>query len=1227
MSVLTLDEVLDALEIAYGSAHQLVEVDRDNGTFSLRSPGVAATDLSSLVTTLTGTDTYIPDWMPSSLRLEELVVTRTSDESGFAAAGVVLSSHGFPFSMGEHLSIDRAEIEFEYRFGHFTATIRGDARLTDLDVDLRVEAEVPAQIYSLRLAAPEDGDPTADPTASLYERMGVPHHGSGTPILRDFSITGSLVFGRYSGYLVIDDILHLDAIEIGRVHAAVELGAEPTAEIGCVAAITLGETRIEFDVEGFASRRGWRLLGEIGLEHSPTVDDLVAMLATKHDVEAPSLPTIIGAAGLKSLLVEVNTIDESQHFSCEVEWTESDAILTLDVRHEPGHLTVTGSLHVHDLVFDVHFDRDASSSTITGVYSSAGGTSVTLQELLVALGGDLADIDIPLTVDLHDAVFARHSINDKEQGASQSLVAVDLGLGVDLAALHGLPLVGSMLPAEASLKLALEATMSSAWTADDLTRVRPSLPNAMQLPATLTKGPHIAARVELGGQPIGDVIEVEARPGNGEVNSSPSRSVTNEGPAAKAAAALPADDYTWHELGAGFGPIHLDRVGLAWQSDASEVAIALDGRLSVLGLTLSLDGLAAHYGLTSHHLDVSLRGLGLDFKQGSIEIGGAFLNVDGDFAGKVVIGAEALKLSALGAFSMNNGQPSMFLYGVLDYPLGGPAFFFVEGLAAGFGFNRKIVMPPVREVRTFPLVADAAGETVDGDLSTQLARLHDYVAPALGEYFLAAGVKFTSFKLLESFALLVVRFGETNEIDILGTSTYQTPPGDLGGVPAMAHVELNLVGRIPLDGSFIKVAAQLTNRSYVYASLCKLSGGFAFSSWFAGEHAGDFVLSVGGYSPDFHPEVHKPHYPVVPRLSLTYQVSDDIYVKGWGYFALTPSLFMAGAGLEAVAKIGAVSATFRLAIHFEIGWEPYHYKAGLSVYIGAKWKCFSTHASARLSIHGPEFGGHAHVEWTVFSFDVDFGKSHDPGPAAIDFARFEQKFLPHPDKTVSIRLESGLVTTHGEGANERWVVNAKELVISTSCPLPAKTGGLEPFEELGSLGDAETDPVEFGVAPMNHTSIDSATHMVRIEREVVHDTGTEFVAVSPDDFHMNEVTSSFPGALWGESMRRRPTDPMISAIAGYQVRPSKRHSPGEYAQPLNRGDLQYEAAAKPVDVPTPSPQRVLHRVPIDRASQPVPQPNPILASLGIPDDAVVVDSAFEARNALAHVRVQQVLAR
>jgi imidazolonepropionase-like amidohydrolase len=53
-----------------------------------------------------------------------------------------------------------------------------------------------------------------------------------------------------------------------------------------------------------------------------------------------------------------------------------------------------------------------------------------------------------------------------------------------------------------------------------------------------------------------------------------------------------------------------------------------------------------------------------------------------------------------------DGKTSVFLYAYLDKALGGPAFFYVTGLALGFGYNRKVDVP-LEKIKDFPLVKQA----------------------------------------------------------------------------------------------------------------------------------------------------------------------------------------------------------------------------------------------------------------------------------------------------------------------------------------------------------------------------------------------------------------------------------------------------------------------------------------------------------------------------------------
>lgn len=165
----------------------------------------------------------------------------------------------------------------------------------------------------------------------------------------------------------------------------------------------------------------------------------------------------------------------------------------------------------------------------------------------------------------------------------------------------------------------------------------------------------------------------------------------------------------------------------------------------------------------------------------------------------------------MGSYQTIDGQPSLFIYALIDYPLGGPSFFFVEGGAVGFGYNHSQTIPAIDAVSDFPLVKQAMSPPRSRLGPLEVAReLAAHIQPAAGQYFLAVGIRFSSFKTIEGFVLLTVLFGEHFEIDVLGKATLTSPPRQLTtGNPALLSASLVFLGRyLPEDG-LLMVRAQL----------------------------------------------------------------------------------------------------------------------------------------------------------------------------------------------------------------------------------------------------------------------------------------------------------------------------------------------------------------------------------------------------------------------------------
>ncbi|WP_326938777.1 DUF6603 domain-containing protein [Archangium violaceum] len=273
-----------------------------------------------------------------------------------------------------------------------------------------------------------------------------------------------------------------------------------------------------------------------------------------------------------------------------------------------------------------------------------------------------------------------------------------------------------------------------------------------------------------------------------------------------------------------------------------------------------------------------------------------------EYDGVAIVKMEELSISAIGSYTTIHDEPSLFVYALLNEPLGGPPFFFVTGLAFGFGYNRELVKPPLEQLTSFPLVAQAIrGDGLEAGagretLLAELESLHTYIPPRTGQHFLAVGVKFTTFGLLDSFALLTLEVGKTLSVNVLGLSTLVLPPAK-GGAQAtqepLAELQVALRASYVPEVGELKVDGRLTPASYILSKDCRLSGGFAFS-WFKGPHHDDFVVTLGGYHPRF--EVPS-HYPVVPRLAFNWPVDRHTHIKGDMYFALCPHTAMAGGSL------------------------------------------------------------------------------------------------------------------------------------------------------------------------------------------------------------------------------------------------------------------------------------------------------------------------------------------
>ncbi len=562
----------------------------------------------------------------------------------------------------------------------------------------------------------------------------------------------------------------------------------------------------------------------------------------------------------------------------------------------------------------------------------------------------------------------------------------------------------------------------------------------------------------------------------------------------RAAGNFTPETVKWINLNKTFAILTISKAGIGL--DGSRVVLLLDASLAVSPFTFSLA--EAGVGINISKLsDVAfyLSGFGVTFDNGALAVSGSFYRKRREekevYAGSLLVKCKTVTVTAVGEYSSG----SLFAYMALSASIGGPPAFFVTGLALGFGYNRRLVLPPVEQVPEYPLIK-AVKQGFDAQTLKELNR---YITEENGQNFLTAGVRFTSFKIVDGFLLLSVSFGKKFQIGVLGIADLSIPPN----APSNPVAKAQLAIRAEYDPSagVFSAEARLTSESYILSRDCKLTGGFAAFFWFDGsEHSGDFVVTLGGY----HPAYKKPaHYPDVPRLGLNWNVSSNLNISGEIYFALTPSAAMAGGKLSAVYTQGKLRAWFIAYADFLVSWKPFSYQARIGVSLGASYrvdlwfihKTFSIELAADLELWGPEVQGRLHVSWFIISFTISFSKGADHSGETLDWGAFKKSFLQDEGQNRNLRADK--VSPAGD-------TDILAVTVTGVCgQAPDGTDIIDP----GGFGITLISkiPEQGNVRPVNNAELKSS---IALTVKDEHDRTIN------DRFRQSSLTRNVPAALW-----------------------------------------------------------------------------------------------------------------
>lgn len=613
-------------------------------------------------------------------------------------------------------------------------------------------------------------------------------------------------------------------------------------------------------------------------------------------------------------------------------------------------------------------------------------------------------------------------------------------------------------------------------------------------------------------------------------------------------ASLKGEVEYWFPINKQFGPVKIAQIGVKYETEDSDgddhrLSILIDGEAEIAGFLAQVDDLSVSIPL----LDITnvsswkydMAGCAISYTGPAFEIAGALRKThlsDGtneyiEYQGLCTISTDAMAISAIGAFGRvpvteGDSYVTCFVIAAIDYPIGGIPEFFVTGLAGGLGLNRDLVLPNVTHVPDSPFMRALSG--FGDDPMGALESIRGALPAKRGSLWFAVGVKFTTYQVLETKAVLFIKISDGFTVGILGMSSMSLPTKEFG----IGYIELAFLAYYDSQQKLLWVEAQLTDASYLFDKNCRLTGGFALVSWMS---KGEFLLSMGGY----HPKFKAPsYYPEVPRLGFNWKPISKLTIKGGAYFTICTSAVMLGGNFEASFKAGSLSASFKAGTNILVVFDPFYYSFDVYIGVSVRLKTWlgtlKGSLGADLEIEGPKMRGKARIKLCFISFTVKFGPSGGQSFRKIPFSEFVNKHvlqLPEGESGTSLssdfgqrcfnaQVPSGLIRSEdgeerkGTQSNPWLVLPEFELIQNHIFPASSnsvKVGGNTPANEIYSGWRTENTGIldEIQMAPCGIDSGIISSFSVVITK-VDGDAGEVYT----DGISKIRQTSNFPETIW-----------------------------------------------------------------------------------------------------------------
>lgn len=147
---------------------------------------------------------------------------------------------------------------------------------------------------------------------------------------------------------------------------------------------------------------------------------------------------------------------------------------------------------------------------------------------------------------------------------------------------------------------------------------------------------------------------------------------------------------TWFAVQKSIGPLSVDRVGVVTASGT--LGLAIDASVSTDVVDIDLTGFTVSFtpsAMTASPPAVSLDGLAVAVDAGELQIAGVLTRTQAaggvEYDGALVIGIGPYAIDTAGSYTVAEGAPSLFVFGVAKGEFGGPPAFSSPGWRPGSG--------------------------------------------------------------------------------------------------------------------------------------------------------------------------------------------------------------------------------------------------------------------------------------------------------------------------------------------------------------------------------------------------------------------------------------------------------------------------------------------------------------------------------------------------------------